>query len=76
MYESLPLLAAWFLFEASRMRITRERKEAKGEEFEKTCRHKEKMAGAQEQIIVIEISTMLESIRVSHSERRKDRRND
>ena len=45
------------------MCVTRERKEAKGEEFEKTCRHKEKMAGAQEQIIVTEISTMLESIR-------------
>ena len=75
MQESL-LLAAWVLFEAPLVRVTRERKEAKREEFEKMCRPREKMAGAQEQIIVIEISTMLEIIRLPNLEKGEDRGDD
>lgn len=41
------------------MRMTRERKEAKRGELEKICRAREKIAGAQEQTIVMETSTIL-----------------
>ena len=58
------------------MCITPDRKEAKREEFERMCRPREKMAGAQEQIIVIEISRMLESVRMSNLKSRDDKRND